>query len=156
MTASTKISAKLNAIADGILAANKTPWAVATDSEVTAVVAGRDAARMAKAEGAAGKVVKLSDLTLEVIAPVVAKPAPVAKAEAPKAEATKREAKSTVERPTKLVWHIADEMKGAKRSEVVAACVAKGIAYYTARTQYQQWLTVQKEMAEREASQGKK
>jgi hypothetical protein len=56
---------------------------------------------------------------------------------------------STVERPTKQVWHIADEMKGAKRKEVLDACVKAGIAYYTARTQYQLWLQCQKEMAER-------
>lgn len=62
---------------------------------------------------------------------------------------------SIVERPCKEVWWIADEMKAKnpkiKRSEVIKECVARGIAYYTARTQYQQWFSVQKEMAEREA-----
>jgi hypothetical protein len=49
--------------------------------------------------------------------------------------------KSTgVEKPTKLVWEIADSMPGAKRKDVLAALEAKGIAYYTARTQYQKWL----------------
>jgi DNA-directed RNA polymerase subunit RPC12/RpoP len=52
---------------------------------------------------------------------------------------------STVERPTKLVWHIADEMFEAnpevRRKDVIAECVNRGIAFYTARTQYQQWLT---------------
>lgn len=51
---------------------------------------------------------------------------------------------STVERPTKLVWHIADEMFEAnpevRRKDVIAECVNRGIAFYTARTQYQQWL----------------
>lgn len=64
---------------------------------------------------------------------------------------------STAERPCKLVWHIADEMKAAnpevKRKEVLAECVKRGVAFYTARTQYQQWLGVQKEMAARVASQ---
>lgn len=64
---------------------------------------------------------------------------------------------STVERPCKLVWHIADDMKAAnpevKRKEVLAECVKRGVAFYTARTQYQQWLGVQKEMAARVASQ---
>lgn len=57
---------------------------------------------------------------------------------------------STVERPVKTVWAIAEEMaKKAKadkvplrRRDVIAACVAKGVAFYTARTQYQQWHTV--------------
>jgi len=49
---------------------------------------------------------------------------------------------STVERPCKLVWHIADEMVGARRKDVLAACVARGVAFYTARTQYQVWLSI--------------
>lgn len=56
--------------------------------------------------------------------------------------------RSTVERPTKAVWHIADEMFAAnpqvRRKDVIAECVRRGIAFYTARTQYQQWLTAKK------------
>jgi hypothetical protein len=67
---------------------------------------------------------------------------------------------STVEHPCKLVWHIADEMTAAnpavRRKDVLAACVARGVAFYTARTQYQQWLGIQKEMAAREAAQAAK
>jgi hypothetical protein len=67
---------------------------------------------------------------------------------------------STVERPCKKVWWIADEMITAnpnvKRGAVLAECVKQGIAFYTARTQYQQWLSVRKEMAEREAQQAAK
>lgn len=52
--------------------------------------------------------------------------------------------KSGIERPTKAVWHIADEMSAAdpqvRRKDVIAECVRRGIAFYTARTQYQQWL----------------
>ena len=40
---------------------------------------------------------------------------------------------------TKRVHQIADAMRGASRKEVVAACVAEGIAMGTARTQYQIW-----------------
>ena len=54
---------------------------------------------------------------------------------------------STIERPCKAVWAIAENMKGQKRGVVLAACVDAGIAYYTARTQYQAWLQIQKEMA---------
>lgn len=63
--------------------------------------------------------------------------------------------KSDIELPTKAVWHIADEMKAAdpevRRKDVIAECVRRGIAFYTARTQYQQWLQVQREQREREA-----
>lgn len=57
---------------------------------------------------------------------------------------------STIERPTKTVWHIADEMLAVaeangepapRRKDVITECVYRGIAYYTARTQYQQWLS---------------
>ena len=69
-------------------------------------------------------------------------------AEAPKAE-VERLKKSTIDSPTKTVWAIADEMIAAnpnvRRKDVIAAAVAKGIAFYTARTQYQQWLTARKE-----------
>jgi hypothetical protein len=81
--------------------------------------------------------------------------------EAPKTTMIKVEpvAKSTTDRPCKLVWAIADEMFGAnpntRRKDVLEACVNRGVAFYTARTQYQQWLSVQKEMAEREAAQAK-
>lgn len=59
---------------------------------------------------------------------------------------------STIKRPCKQVWHIADSMPGAKRKEVIAACVAQGIAYYTARTQYQQWLQTVKSQTATQAS----
>jgi len=49
-----------------------------------------------------------------------------------------------VEKPTKLVWEIADSMPGAKRKEVLAALEAKGVAHYTARTQYQKWLVAKR------------
>lgn len=56
--------------------------------------------------------------------------------------------KSDIERPTKTVWHIADEMSAAnpqvRRKDVIAECVRRGIAFYTARTQYQQWLATKK------------
>lgn len=46
---------------------------------------------------------------------------------------------STIPRATKKVWDIADNMPNAKRKDVIAACVQAGIAYGTARTQYQHW-----------------
>ena len=57
--------------------------------------------------------------------------------------------KSEIVHPCKTVWVIADDMLKAnpntKRSAILEACVKAGIAYYTARTQYQQFLTVRKE-----------
>jgi hypothetical protein len=57
--------------------------------------------------------------------------------------------KSRVQSPTKLVWHIADEMTAADsavtRRQVIEECTRRGIAFYTARTQYQQWLTACRE-----------
>ena len=56
--------------------------------------------------------------------------------------------KSVIEAPVDYVWEKADFMfadaraKGQpapKRKDVVAACVADGVAPYTARTQYQLW-----------------
>lgn len=47
--------------------------------------------------------------------------------------------RSDVESPTKLVWQLADEMTGATRQEVVAACVARGVHKSTASTQYYRW-----------------
>lgn len=62
---------------------------------------------------------------------------------------TTRVRKSTVESPSKLVWHIADEMIGANpqvtRKEVIQACIDRGIATFTARTQYQAWFKTRRE-----------
>ncbi len=49
---------------------------------------------------------------------------------------------STVKSPCQIVWETASEMQkkgGFTRKDVLAACMEKGVAYYTARTQYQQW-----------------
>lgn len=42
------------------------------------------------------------------------------------------------------VWEIADSMPGAKRKEVVSACVVAGIALGTAKTQFQHWFVSKK------------
>lgn len=76
--------------------------------------------------------------------------------EAPAKKTAAKSDKSTAERPCKKVWFIADDMIQANpqvaRKAVLAACVEAGVAFYTARTQYQQWLGVRKEMAAREAA----
>lgn len=83
-----------------------------------------------------------------VAAPAAVEAKPVAsipvEVEKPAKVATTHEIKneSTTALPCKSVWAIADEMKGARRKDVIAACVEKGIAYNTARTQYQQWYQI--------------
>lgn len=52
--------------------------------------------------------------------------------------------KSGVVGATKKVWEIADAMPGAKRKAVIEAARAKGVAYGTARTQYQKWFAAKK------------
>lgn len=54
---------------------------------------------------------------------------------------------STIVKPCKQVWAIADSMSGSTRKQVMETCINSGIAFYTARTQYQQWAACQKEMA---------
>ena len=56
--------------------------------------------------------------------------------------------KSTAESPDAAVWALCDAVVAgaapearAKRSEVVALAQEEGIAYYTARTQFQAWFT---------------
>ena len=44
----------------------------------------------------------------------------------------------------KKVWDMADSMPGAKRSEVISACVAAGLNLGTAKTQYQLWFASKK------------
>jgi hypothetical protein len=52
---------------------------------------------------------------------------------------TKPRTKSTVANPVQLVWALANSMPRAKRKDIIAACVEQGVAFYTARTQYQLW-----------------
>lgn len=63
---------------------------------------------------------------------------------------------SSVMKPTKMVWVIADEMYAAaeaagkeppSRKEVQAECVRRGIASGTARTQFQHWFKCRNESA---------
>lgn len=65
---------------------------------------------------------------------------------------------SSVQKPTKLVWVIADEMYAEAqnagkpmptRKEVQDECVRRGIASGTARTQFQHWFKVHNENPER-------
>jgi len=47
--------------------------------------------------------------------------------------------KSSIDSPCAKVWQIAGEMEGARRKDIIAACEKAGIAFYTARTQYQKY-----------------
>jgi hypothetical protein len=88
-------------------------------------------------------------------APKVAKAAPAKKVAAKKAPAAPKAVKSgtyaemqanrfhesKVENPVRAMWDLCDAMVENRRKDVIAAAVLKGISYYTARTQYQLWLT---------------
>lgn len=128
----------------------KNPWFIVNADYVVGVYAGRAAARAAKATGLAGKIVSLNEITFETAAMIAAVEEP--KAKRVKTETKPIENRSTVESPCRLVWDLADKMVGAARKDVIAAAQEKGVAFYTARTQYQLWRQVQKEMAEREAA----
>lgn len=52
--------------------------------------------------------------------------------------------KSTVENPCRVVFDTAESMVGATRKEVIVACINKGVATATAKTQYQRWFTASK------------
>jgi hypothetical protein len=143
-----------NAFAVSILEI-KNPWFIVNEDYVVGVYEGRAAARTAKATGLAGKIVSLKEITFEIAAPIEDTPIEDTSIE-PKTK-TKTEPKtienhSTVEKPCRLVWDLADAMVGARRKDVIAAAESKGVAYYTARTQYQLWAQVQKEMADRAAA----
>lgn len=161
---------------DEIKAAGKTPWVVVNETSVVAVYPTRT---LARTSGLGGRVCKADEIgyaqdptemaereaqaaqiaqDANDIAAALAKDEGVEPPAAPKVEKLKAEVlhESSIERPCKRVFAIADDMltshPGAKRKDVLERCVAEGIAYYTARTQYQQWLSVRKEMAEREAA----
>lgn len=55
------------------------------------------------------------------------------------AKAIKQRNKSSITNPVQHVWAIANSMPSAKRKEIIAACVELGVAFFTARTQYQKW-----------------
>lgn len=49
---------------------------------------------------------------------------------------------SVIGNPVKMVWEIADRMWGQRRKDIIEECVRLGIAYNTARTQYQAFYKV--------------
>lgn len=53
-------------------------------------------------------------------------------------------AKSEIESPVKVVWRLAEEMKGADRKAVIQACVEAGVNKSTASTQYYKWSVANK------------
>lgn len=64
---------------------------------------------------------------------------------------------SEIESPCVKVWAIAEAMQGERRKDILAACVDHGVAYYTARTQYQHWFTAKKnDQAAAERAEAKK
>lgn len=52
--------------------------------------------------------------------------------------------KSTVDGPVATTRRICNSMRGKRRHEVIAECIARGVNPHTARTQYQRWFNTQK------------
>lgn len=76
----------------------------------------------------------------------LAKPEELAKTEVAPTKTERfpnRVRKSIIQSPTKTVWVIADALMesdpATRRKDIMNACLAQGIAFYTARTQIQQW-----------------
>lgn len=63
----------------------------------------------------------------------------------PKKEAAKKESAAKPRNGNcAAVWEIADSVPGARRKDVVNACVQAGIPLGTAKTQYQHWFVSKK------------
>lgn len=106
----------------------------------------KSAAKPAKAPAKKAPVKKAAPAKKEApakkAAPAKAAPAPKAKKGNTYAEMqANRFTESKVENPVRAMWDLCDTMVDSKRKDVIAAAVAKGISFYTARTQYQLWLT---------------
>lgn len=142
-----------------ILLEMATPWFKVSGETLIGPFGNRADAR---AFPKAGTAVKACDLIL-IVAEVKVEIAPVEIAEVVETEAASIEVRvekpiiriSNVKRPCMVVWNLADMMPNAKRKDVIAAAIAMGVATYTARTQYQLWFSVQKEMKAREAATAK-
>lgn len=93
-------------------------------------------------DGQHGFRVMTDDMTNATQAELTAPNADAAK-EAPPTESTPRN-KSSVANPVQQVWAVADAMPEAKRKDIIAACVEQGVAFFTARTQYQKWKVASK------------
>lgn len=79
------------------------------------------------------------------------KPKAKAKAAKPKAKAAKQEdirRASEIENPVQHVWNVCEEMYAAdnnvRRRDILARLDGEGVAFYTARTQYQRWYAARK------------
>lgn len=79
-------------------------------------------------------------------APAPVKEVKVPAKRAPKANSYKnlaanRFTASKVENPVYVMWELCNANTDKSRKQVIELAVAKGISFYTARTQYQLWLT---------------
>lgn len=106
-------------------------WVTIKNEAVTGAFDSRNAARAAKL----GTAVAVKNATL-----MLATPSSGAKGEG-KPDLPMGERKSSIESPCFVVWDTAEKMlkkdPDARRKDIIAACVGKGVAFYTARTQFQ-------------------
>lgn len=80
----------------------------------------------------------------ETFGELVSFDAPVKQAAVEPKKSIPKKHHSEIESPCRVVWEIAESMPGARRKDVLEACVKAGIAYNTARTQYQRYTTALK------------
>ncbi len=166
------ITKQFEVVVRSLAAAGKSPWFIVNEGKVVFVCGGRAAAREAKSVGRLpGTIMNQQQVKFATTDEAPASVAQVfadkvnagasigdaldatiaaVKAATPKTPKIPLVRESSIERPCKRVWHIADAMKDEaggldklRRKDVLARCVADGIAFYTARTQYQLWLTIQ-------------
>lgn len=46
---------------------------------------------------------------------------------------------SKAKSPCQIVWEVASNNRAMRRKDVIDLCMKQGVAFYTARTQYQLW-----------------
>lgn len=115
------------------VAAEATPFFVRRADALVAVYDSLEAAKASKL----GKVQSLDDLSDDEAADLQAYADSVKPVEVKTRAVADLRGKSAVLSPVKRVWQIVDDNAGMARKDLLALCLAEGIAYYTARTQIQ-------------------
>lgn len=148
----TKTTAKKSAAKTTSKAAKAPAKKAAAPKRKEAPVKATKGTPVEQADAAIAKLDEALERSKKRLAPKADAPKPAKAAKAPAApKAAKegtyaqmqanRKTTSSVENPVRAMWDLCDKMTGSRRKDVIAAAVEAGINYYTARTQYQLWLT---------------
>jgi hypothetical protein len=73
-------------------------------------------------------------------------------ADVPEEAVKERLRHSIIPNPVSYAWEFFDNNRGMRRKDIIATLVSHGLAFYTARSQYQMWRTAGKADAERKGS----